>query len=140
MLKIYSKIDKYLLLHTISLYIRDGKSREDIVDSSMPVQVSRIKLANSKKVKPHFHKLKKINYDSVNQNECWIVIRGSIEISLFDLDKAHLKTTNLHEGDILFTSGGGHSINKSSKDSEFIEVKLGPYIGKDIIYFSDSNE
>jgi hypothetical protein len=135
MIKIYSKIDKNFLLHTVSLNIEEGNEREDITDNKMPIQLSRIKLKNSKKIKPHSHLLRKMNYDSINQNECWIIINGNIEVSLFDIDKTHLKTMNLHKGNILFTSGGGHSIDNSSEDSEFIEVKLGPYTGKDIIYF-----
>ena len=140
MIKIYSKIDKNLLIHTISLNIEGENEREDLTDTKMPMQISRIKLKNSKKIKPHSHLLKQINFDSVNQNECWIVINGMIEVSLFDIDKTHLKTMNLHKGNMLFTSGGGHSINNSSEDSEFIEVKLGPYEGNDLIYFKGPNE
>ena len=140
MIKIYSKINKDFLIHTISTSIKEGAQREDLIDNSMPLQLSRIKLGNLKKIKPHFHHLKKINYDSINQHECWIVVEGHIEVSLFDLDKTHLKTMKLYKGNILFTSGGGHSINNSSEDSEFFEIRLGPYLGKDIMYFEDVNE
>jgi hypothetical protein len=41
----------------------------------------------------------------------------------------------LKKGSILITVGGGHSINKSSRNTEIVEIKLGPYDGKDTIYY-----
>ena len=51
------------------------------------------------------------------------------------LNTKPLKDIILNQGSILITIEGGHSINKSSKNAELIEIKLGPYTGKDIEYF-----
>jgi hypothetical protein len=56
-------------------------------------------------------------------------------VSLFDIDKSKIKNLILKRGSILITVGGGHSINKSSKNTEIVEIKLGPYNGKDTIYY-----
>ena len=71
----------------------------------------------------------------VAQNECWIVLKGVLYVSLFDIDKSKIKNLILKRGSILITVGGGHSINKSSKNTEIVEIKLGPYNGKDTIYY-----
>ena len=132
--KIYSKIDKNELLHTISKKIDLNSDRSDITDPSLPLQVSRINLKSST-VKAHSHKPKMLLKKKIEQNECWIVLKGTINISLFDIDKTNIKNTTLSKGSILITRGGGHSINKSSIDSELIEIKLGPYNGNDLNYY-----
>jgi hypothetical protein len=132
--KVYSRINKNRLLHTISKKIDLDKNRSDITDPSLPLQVSRVNLKSSK-VKAHSHKPKLFLKKKIEQNECWIVLKGTINVSLFDIDKTNIKNTTLGKGSILITRGGGHSINKSSTDSELIEIKLGPYNGNDLDYY-----
>jgi len=135
--KIYSKIDKNVLLHTISKKINLNSDRSDITDSSLPLQVSRINLKSST-VRAHSHKPKMLLKKKIEQNECWIVLKGIINISLFDIDKTNLDNLILNQGEILITCGGGHSINKSSDDAEMIEIKLGPYEeGNNLIYYEE---
>jgi dTDP-4-dehydrorhamnose 3,5-epimerase-like enzyme len=98
------------------------------------LQVSRINLKNSI-VKPHINIGKYFKTKKQIQNECWVVIKGSINVSLYDLNKKKLKDIILNQGSILITIEGGHSINKSLNNAELIEIKLGPYTGKDIEYF-----
>ena len=134
MKKIYSKIKKRNLLHIFSKKIIKTKKRIDLLDSKFPLQVSRINLKNSI-VKPHINIGKYFKTKKKIQNECWIIVKGSINVTLYDLDKKKLKDIILNQGSILITIEGGHSINKSSKNAELIEIKLGPYTGKDIEYF-----
>ena len=132
--KIYSRINKNKLLHTISKKINLNKNRSDMTCPNVPLQVSRINLACSK-IKAHSHKTKTFSKKKIEQNECWIVLKGTINVSLFDIDKTNIKNVTLRKGSILITRFGGHSINKSSIDSELIEIKLGPYIGNDLNYY-----
>jgi hypothetical protein len=132
--KIYSKKNTSNLLHIISKNIDKNKRRVDLTDISLPLQISRINL-NESIIKAHSHNLKELLKNKIEPNECWIVMNGTVDISLFDVDKSNIKNTVLNKGSILITIGGGHSINKSSQDSEIIEIKLGPYKGGDLNYY-----
>ena len=132
--KIYSKINKNNLLHTISKQIDIDASRVDLTDIELPLQVSRINLRTST-IKAHSHNPKVLSKKKIEQNECWIVLNGTINVSLFDVDKTNIKDIILNKGSVLITTGGGHSINKSSTDCELIEIKLGPYKDNDLNYY-----
>jgi hypothetical protein len=131
--KIYSKQNRKKLLHVISRRNLKEK-RIDILDPKLPLQVSRINLKNCI-IKPHANVKKYRSFKEKIQCECWIVTRGSISVSLFDIDKTKIKKTSLNTGSVLITIDGGHSIDKTSSYSQLVEIKLGPYIGRDIVYY-----
>jgi len=132
--KIYSKINKRKLLHIVSKKYLKEKKRIDLIDATFPLQVARVNLKKNT-IRPHSNKFKINNKKKINQNECWIVLKGVLHVSLFDFDKSKIKNLILKKGSILITVGGGHSINKSSINTEIVEIKLGPYNGKDTIYY-----
>ena len=134
MKKFFSKIDKKKLLHIVSENRSKDISRLDLTNPNLPLQVSRINLRNST-TKPHFHKKKIIPQIEVETNECWIILNGSVKISLFDIDKKKIANLTLRKGSILITLSGGHSIDNTSKDSELAEIKLGPYKKNDLEYY-----
>jgi hypothetical protein len=132
--KIYSKIRKKKLLHIVSKKYLKEKKRIDLIDATFPLQVARVNLKKNT-IRPHSNKFKINKKKKNDQNECWIVLKGVLYVSLFDIDKSKIKNLILKRGSILITVGGGHSINKSSKNTEIVEIKLGPYNGKDTIYY-----
>jgi hypothetical protein len=132
--KIYSKINKRKLLHIVSKKYLKEKKRIDLIDATFPLQVARVNLKKNT-IRPHSNKFKINKKKKINQNECWIVLKGVLHVSLFDFDKSKIKNLILKKGSILITVGGGHSINKSSINTEIVEIKLGPYNGKDTIYY-----
>jgi hypothetical protein len=132
--KIYSKIKKKKLLHIVSKKYLKEKKRIDLIDANFPLQVARVNLKKNT-IRAHSNKFKISKKKKVPQNECWIVLKGVLYISLFDIDKSKIKNLILKKGSILITVGGGHSINKSTKNTEIVEIKLGPYNGKDTIYY-----
>ena len=132
--KIFSKIQKNKLLHIISKKLPEGIKRLDLTDNEKPLQVSRINLKNII-IKPHSNNSKSLNLGLVEQNECWIVLNGKIDITLFDTDKTKIENRTLHKSEILITCGGGHSINNTSEDAEMIEVKLGPFENNNLTYY-----
>ena len=136
MLKIFSKVDKSKLLHIISKNLPKNVKRQDLTEIEMPLQVSRINLKDTI-IKPHSNNKQLLNSGLIEQNECWIVLSGIINISLFDLDKTNLDNLTLNKGEILITSGGGHSIDKTSDDAEMIEIKLGPYEANTLKYYKE---
>ena len=78
-------------------------------------------------VKPHRHLPFKELYDLAAQ-EILYIESGQIELNIFHGKKKH-KTMNLKDGDIILLNCG-HEV-KFLKDTKMIEVKQGPYRGKD---------
>jgi hypothetical protein len=91
------------------------------------LQVSILNLM-SRKIDPHIHLTK--DSMSIKVQECWILMRGNITVSLYDLDESFLIDFKLSYGDIFITFHGGHSFT-SSDDALLIEIKNGPYNGPD---------
>jgi mannose-6-phosphate isomerase-like protein (cupin superfamily) len=135
----YSKVEPSTLLHTVSYGLTGSSGRMDLTDDSSPIQVSRVALDGNKTVKPHGHMRKTASYAGVEQPECWIVMKGEIRISLFDVDSSLLASLRLTAGSLLITAGGAHSIDASGIDSEIIEIKMGPYTGDEKVSLGAAN-
>ena len=82
--KIFSKINKKKLLHIISKKLPEDTKRQDLTEIEKPLQVSRVNLKNTV-IKPHSNNPKSLNSGLVEQNECWIVLSGIINITLISL-------------------------------------------------------
>ena len=132
--KIFSKINKKKMLNIISKKLPEDTKRQDLTEIEKPLQVSRVNLKNTV-IKPHSNNPKSLNSGLVEQNECWIVLSGIINITLFDVDKSNIENRILKKGEILITCGGGHSIDKTSEDAEIIEIKLGPFENNNLTYY-----
>ena len=91
------------------------------------MQIGIINLENKNFLKPHKH-LKQIRKISITQ-EAWIVIKGSIETTVYDLDNKKLKKLKVNTGDIFILFRGGHSFKKLKKNTIIYEIKNGPYFG-----------
>jgi quercetin dioxygenase-like cupin family protein len=64
----------------------------------------------------------------VGTSEALLVRKGRVEIDLYGLDKSHLGTYTLHEGDLILLVAGGHGI-RCLEDTVLLEIKQGPYTG-----------
>ena len=78
-------------------------------------------------VKPHHHntveRITNITHESV------LVTSGVIELTIYDIDNALLKTCILHAGDCAMIVEGGHRL-KVLEEATFFELKNGPYLGQ----------
>jgi cupin fold WbuC family metalloprotein len=129
MKKIYSRIKPDLLLHIIN-YVEDIDKRCDICPPNEFLQVASFKLMKNKTFQPHKH-IKKLVAHDITQ-ETWIVIRGSIEAILYDIDDTILERVLLKTGDCSITFRGGHNYLCLEDDTLVIEVKDGPYLGQNM--------
>jgi len=79
-------------------------------------------------IKPHIHKLNKreVHYTQ----EVLFIKRGKVRVNFYSNEKKYLSSRELCEGDIIILCSGGHGF-KILEDTEMIEVKQGPYSGKD---------
>ena len=60
-------------------------------------------------------------------NEVLVLQKGKMTITIYDLDLNKIQDVTLESGDMVVLFDGGHEIN-IDEDSNFIEVKQGPYI------------
>jgi hypothetical protein len=130
-MKIYSKIEPKKVLHVIKNVFDINTAREDLTPSNEFLQASIIKVSSEFKSAGHIHKEKISSSSNIITQEAWIVMSGSIQVKLFDLDKKFLGLMKLEAGNIMITFYGGHSIQGDGKEAIILEVKNGPYTGRD---------
>jgi cupin fold WbuC family metalloprotein len=79
-------------------------------------------------VKPHMHK--QISRDVRVTQEVLHLIRGKVEIVLYDQDRSPIQTCILRPGDTILLAIGGHGL-RVLEPAKLIEIKQGPYAGMD---------
>ena len=76
----------------------------------------------------HFHK--KIQREITLTQEVLLIKKGEIRVNLYSSEQEFLTSRLLRAGDIIFLCSGGHGFTML-QDSEIVEVKQGPYSGRD---------
>ena len=130
MKKIYSKVDPNKLLHIISRYA-DISGRTDIIPPTEFLQLSTIKLKKNTSFRPHKHIYRKVPDEAIAQ-EALIVLKGKIEVTLYDLDDTVILKEVLNPGDISVTLDSGHTFTVLEDDTIAYEAKNGPYFGQSL--------
>ena len=132
MKKIYSKKEPDKLLHIIhrvdEFYTIEDGHRRDVVGADEFIQLSALNMNDGHTFKPHKHIWKSGEEQCIAQ-ESWVVIKGSVECILYDLDDTILQTPILYPGDCSVTLGGGHTYKILEDDTLVYEYKTGPYKG-----------
>ncbi len=132
MKKIYSKKEPNKLLHIIhrvdEFYTIEDGHRRDVVGADEFIQLSALNMNDGHTFKPHKHIWKSGEEQCIAQ-ESWVVIKGSVECILYDLDDTILQTPILYPGDCSVTLGGGHTYKILEDDTLVYEYKTGPYKG-----------
>ena len=128
--KIYSKIDKSILLHQVNKF-KEISDRTDICPANEFIQCASLKMRKGKTFRPHKHIEKKRSYNNKIAQESWVVIRGSVKAIFYDLDDSIVETFVLNEGDASFTFRGGHNYEILEDNTIVYEYKTGPYEGQE---------
>jgi len=131
---IFSKIETDRLLHII-YKVEDFKNiikgnRKDIINEKEFLQLSALKMKEGQTFRPHKHIWKK-GEDKVITQESWVVIKGSVKCSFYDLNNNLLFEPILNVGDCSVTLAGGHTYSILEDDTLVYEYKTGPYKGQD---------
>ena len=79
-------------------------------------------------IKAHFHK--EIHRKITFTQEVLFIKKGKLIINFYTTNKEYITSRELTTGDIIFLCSGGHGF-KMLEDTEMIEVKQGPYSGRD---------
>lgn len=91
-------------------------------------QVGLIRRESGVTIPPHIHKRNTRTVE--NTAEVLFVIRGRIEIDVYTDRKTFVKRTGAKAGEVVVLYQGGHSLTFLD-NSEVIEIKQGPYLGRD---------
>tara|TARA_B100001250_G_scaffold412175_1_gene442700 strand:+ start:1351 stop:1743 length:393 start_codon:yes stop_codon:yes gene_type:complete len=93
-------------------------------DEKEEFQFASFNLKKDTVIKRHIHNKQERIITSTS--EVIVVLDGSIEVEVYDLEKNLEHKSFLKRGDSIALFSGGHGL-KANKDSKFIEVKQGPY-------------
>ena len=79
-------------------------------------------------IKRHVHR--SIERQIIGTSEVLVIRQGKCEIDIYNDTKELVITRELYVGDIVLMVSGGHGF-RMLKDTTFLEVKQGPYMGVD---------
>ena len=129
-----SKIHTNLNLCKMVVY---GKfnNRTNLTEPSQIIQASLINMTRFQSVPRHEHL--PIERYTTGTGEGWLVLNGSVEAEIFDIDQTSLGKYILKKFDMILMFNGGHSLYATKKNSVIFEFKNGPFKGSDSdkIYF-----
>ena len=103
----------------------------DVAPENQFLQVAAIQMNAGKTFKPHRHIFKEGEKEIIVQ-ESWVVISGSVKVTLYDLDNSTLTEEQLTPGDLSITFEGGHNYLATQANTFVYEFKTGPYRGIDM--------
>ena len=128
MKKIFSRVEPEKLLHLV-LSTSNNQGRAQLVDSDQFLQIANLELKSGETFSAHKHLWKDLPSNKSIAQESWVILKGSVEVTFFDLDNSKLETHILNAGDLSITLYGGHGY-KVLEDTTAIEFKSGPYPGQ----------
>ena len=79
--------------------------------------------------------------DICRTQEAWIVLKGNVLATFWDIDDKVILETTLKSGDCAVVFRAGHSFEVLEKDTMLYEIKTGPYYGveKDKTFISQGD-
>ena len=128
--KIYSNLNLCRVVNYGKFHHRTNLTEPDQI-----IQASLIKMTEFQSVSRHEHL--PIERHTTGTAEGWLVLNGSFEAEIFDIDQTSLGKYLLRKFDMILMFNGGHSLNATKKNSIMFEFKNGPFKGSDSdkIYF-----
>ena len=115
----------------IAIIIRSNYTSEKVVffsPNNFSQQLGYLPHKKGHTIMAHFHK--KVNKKITLTQEVLFIKKGKIIVDFYTNRKEYITSRQLDAGDILFLCSGGHGF-KILEDTEMIEVKQGPYSGRE---------
>jgi len=129
MIEIYSKVEPDVLLHRVIRKDTITKGRTDFSEPREFLQVSGLSVSAGKTYLSHIHKPCR-KFANLTQ-ESWVVVKGSVVVTYYDLDGTKLRSFGLWEGCCSVTYRGGHGYKILEDNTIVYEFKTGPYYGQE---------
>ena len=115
---------------TIAIVVRKDFKKEGvnfISDPDFPLQLGISNYKKNEEIKAHFHIENEIKINKIQ--EIVYIKKGKTLVNLYNKDGCNFKSIELTTGDIIFFVEGGHGFNML-EETDIIEVKQGPYFGR----------
>jgi len=115
----------------LSIIIRSNYQSEGIKFFTPDNFSQQLAYMNRKKnyvIPPHTHN--KVQRNVELTQEVLLIKKGKVRVDYYDDNKKYLESRILNQGDVVLLASGGHGF-EMIEDSEMIEVKQGPYAGKE---------
>lgn len=128
MIKFYSKVDNRLL-HIVHK-LDDFQGRQEVIPEDNFLQCATLKMEKGKTFPPHKHITKDRHHSKQIAQESWIIVKGSVKCTFYDIDDTIIAEPILNVGDASFTLYGGHTYEILEDDTLVYEYKTGPYEGQ----------
>ncbi|MEK6908492.1 MAG: hypothetical protein AABX23_00385 [Nanoarchaeota archaeon] len=130
MQEIYSKIKPEKVLHLIQRNDNKIEGRKCLID---PGEFLQIAFCGGLPVGhtfsgPHRHLDQERTINKTQ--ESWVIINGSVEVTMYDLDDKIIEKATLYPGDCYMYFDGGHGFKLLEENTKFYEFKNGPYNGR----------
>jgi hypothetical protein len=94
------------------------------------LQVGSWRYNNGQRLRAHSHNVvpREIN----RTNEVVIVLQGAMASRIFDERHEYVETVTVKKGEILILLNGGHDYTILEDDTRILEIKNGPFLGRDV--------
>lgn len=115
----------------LALVLRSGyeeKGVNFITPPENPLQLGVLIHQQGTKIKPHIHKNIQKTINEIQ--EVLHIEYGKVEVEFYQSEGRKVATTILNSCDTILLLSGGHGFN-ILEDSKIVEVKQGPYHGRD---------
>lgn len=106
------------------------EQRTNIIPSDNFLQLAVLSMEKGTTFRAHEHIWKDINYTQAIAQESWVVVRGSVKCSFYDIGGELLEEHILGPGDLSITLKGGHNYLILEDNTLVYEYKTGPYEGQ----------
>lgn len=93
-----------------------------------PQQLGMLVYEKGKRIRPHKHRF--YLRETETFAEVLILVAGRIKVDLFDANNIQVQSVILEVGDSILFASGGHAV-EILEDAKILEVKQGPYIGRE---------
>ena len=115
----------------VAIIIRNDFHSEGVnffTPEDFPQQLGFMSHKAGKIIEPHIHKV--IKKEIYLTQEVLIIKKGKIKVNFCDVKGNYLDSRILKGGDVILLAGQGHGY-EVLEDVDMIEIKQGPYLGKD---------
>jgi transposase len=116
---------------TIAIVIKKSFKKDGtnfVSKSHFPLQLGINSYKKGDEIKPHVHRDREITIKNIQ--ELVYIKSGELRVNLYNSNREFFKSFKLSTGDLVFFVDGGHGL-VMLKDTTIMEVKQGPYLGKD---------
>jgi len=129
MIKIYSQVKPGLMTH-VSFKTKDAMIfRSDMTSDNEFIQAAFKRDAKGMTYDAHYHIQNERKFS--HTQEVWVIMKGRVRVTLYDIDQSYLDTLELVEGSCIITMHGGHAYEIMEDDTIWFEFKNGPYQGRE---------